>query len=319
MGRTRRLIAACALALLCAPGTWLRSEVVMTVPRDITVTQVQGAGSAAVPGWTVAGVWHYDSAGGRFGGFSAMLALGPGMLRAFTDRSFRITLTEPDQSGPRPYMNRQFVEPGWDFDLVDSESATRDPGNGNYWIGYEQTHAIQRNTIASSPDGVRDLRKLVDWPDNSGIEAMVRLADGRFVILPEGRREGLIFPEDPVDGGTPARFAVRSPAEGYVATDAAQLPDGRLMVLMRDVISPRPGAWPPFSCLLAIGLPPASGEIFAPQVALRLDGVIPRENYEGLALRPRDDGRIDVWVISDDNFSIFQRTLLAKLVFDPGG
>ena len=37
-----------------------------------------------------------------------------------------------------------------------------------------------------------------------------------------------------------------------------------------------------------------------------------------LALRPRDDGRVDVWVISDDNFSIMQRTLLAKLVFDPG-
>ena len=132
MGRTRRLIAACAVALLCAPGTWLRSEVVMTVPRDITVSQVQGAVPAAAPGWTVEGVWHYDSAGGRFGGFSAMLALGPGMLRAFTDRSFRMTLTEPDQPGPAPYMNRQFVERGWDFDLTDSESATRDPDTGNY-------------------------------------------------------------------------------------------------------------------------------------------------------------------------------------------
>jgi len=45
--------------------------------------------------------------------------------------------------------------------------------------------------------------------------------------------------------------------------------------------------------------------------------VIPRENYEGLALRPRGDGRVDVWVMSDDNFSIIQRSLLAKLVFDP--
>lgn len=317
MRRPYRVLAACAVALMCAPGMFLRSEVVLTAPQDIAFVQIADAKPTTAPPWALEGVWHYTSKGARFGGFSAMLALGPDTLRAFSDRGFRITMTEPDKPGPRPHMNRQFVNRSWDFDLVDAESATRDPETGNYWIAYEQVHAIQRNTIASSPDGVRDLRPLVTWPDNGGVEAMVRLADGRFVILPEGAHEGLIFAGDPVAGGAPRRFTFANPAPGYEATDLAQLPDGRLLVLMRKLVWPSRETWPAFSCLLAIGDPPAADGTFAPQVTLRLDDVLPRENYEGLAVRPRGDGRIDVWVISDDNFSIFQRTLLGKLVFDP--
>lgn len=317
MPRTRRLIAALAVTLMCAPGTWLRAPVDAALPQEIAVTLVGPAAATDVPGWALAGVWQYRAEGLRFGGFSAMLALGPGRLRAFTDRGFLMTFTEPDLPDPAGGMNRQQVSPGWEDDLTDIESATRDPDSDDYWLGYEQVHAIQRNTIDNKPDGMRDLRGLVDWPTNGGIEAMVRTADGRFIIVPEYGNEGLIFAGDPVAGGKPETFRFRSPAKGYVATDMAQLPDGRLLVLMRDLVRPSRAAWPPFSALLAIGDAPAAGGTFAPEVALWLDGVIPRENYEGLALRLRDDGRVDVWIISDDNFSIIQRTLLAKLVFDP--
>lgn len=317
MRKPGRLVAALAVGVLCAPGTWLRSAVDAKVPHDIAVSRIAAAADTTALQWALAGVWQYRATGLRFGGFSAMLALRPGTLRAFTDREFRMTFTEPNLPLPTMGMNRQQVSRGWENDLTDIESATRNPEGGDYWIGYEQVHAIQRNTIASSPDGVRDLRELVDWPANGGIEAMVRLGDGRFVIVPETGREGLIFADDPVDGGAPATFRFSAPAKGYVATDLAQLPDGRLLVLMRKLVWPSRGAWPPFSALLAIGDAPAAGEEFAPAVALRLDGVIPRENYEGLAVRPRDDGRVDVWVMSDDNFSVIQRTLLAKLVFDP--
>jgi len=311
------VIAALAVAALCAPGTWLRSTVDATVPTDITVSQIAGAAAQPAPQWAVAGVWQYRATGLRFGGFSAMLAVGPGRLRTFTDRGFRMTFTEPDLPAPTMGMNRQQVSRGWENDLTDIESVTHNPESGDYWVGYEQVHAIQRNTIASAPDGVRDLRDDVDWPSNGGIEAMVRLTDGRFVVVPETGREGLIFAGDPVEGDQPSTFRLRPPARGYVATDMTQLPDGRLLVLMRRLIWPSRAAWPPFSALLAIGnAPSASGE-FAPAIALRLDTVIPRENYEALAVRPRADGRIDIWVMSDDNFSVIQRTLLAKLVFDP--
>ena len=246
-----------------------------------------------------------------------MLALEQSRFIAFTDRGYRMTFTAPDLPAPQMVMSRQAVPPGQEYILTDIESATRDPATGSYWLGYEQVHTIQRSAVTGHSDGARDLRGEVNWFDNSGIEAMVRLADGRFIIVPEGRREGLIFTADPVGGGAPATFHFRSPAKGYDATDMAQLPDGRLLVLMRKLTRPFRDAWPPFSALLAIGEPPQAGGEFAPAIALQLDRVIPRENYEGLALRPRKDGRVDVWVMSDDNFSIIQRSLLAKLVFDP--
>jgi hypothetical protein len=319
MASGKRLLAACALALLSAPGTWLRTTLDSGLPQDIVVASVQAAGPTAAPQWQVAGVWEYSSEGQRFGGFSALLTLGPGRLRAFSDRGYRITLTTPDQPEPSQGMNRQQVNPGREYDLIDAEAATRDPDGGAYWVAYEHFHAIQRSTIASHPDGVRDLEAIVDWPSNAGIEAMARLADGRFVILPEGGTQGLIFRHDPVEGGAPETFRFASPAPGYKATDLAQLPDGRLLVLMRRLVMPSRSVWPPFSTLIAIGTAPQPGATFAPQITLRLDSAIPRENYEGLAVREGADGRVDVWLIADDNFSAFQRTLLAKLWFDPRG
>jgi hypothetical protein len=317
MASGNRLVAACALALLSAPGTWFRTTLDGGLPQDIDFVAVQPAGVTEAAGWQVAGVWEYRSEGQKFGGFSALLPLGAGGLRAFSDRGYRITLTTPDQPEPSQGMNRQQVSRGREYDLTDAEAATRDPASGAYWVAYEQVHAIQRSTIASHPDAVRDLEDIVDWPSNAGIEAMVRLADGRFVILPEGGKRGLMFRRDPVEGDAPEAFRFVSPAAGYKATDLAQLPDGRLMVLMRRVVMPSRSAWPPFSTLLALGPPPQPGGTFAPQITLRLDSAIPRENYEGLAVREGADGRVEVWLIADDNFSAFQRTLLAKLLFNP--
>lgn len=304
---------ALAVALLCAPGTWLRTELPDTSPRNIALARLQGPGSAGAPGWEIEGVWQYSAESLLFGGYSALLAVSGNRLRAFSDRGFRMTLTEPDQSGAPPRISRQMVAREDAHDLWDIESATRDPATGRYWLGYEHRHAIHRFTRESAIAGKRDLTADVDWGANGGAEAMTRLADGRFVILPEGGRKGVIFASDPVEGASLQRFAFRNPAPGFAATDMAQLPDGRLMVLMRDVV----WAWPAFTSLIAIGPPPEAGGTFAPEKVLQLDPAIPRENYEGLALRPRADGRIDVWLISDDNLSVMQRTLLAKLIYDP--
>lgn len=268
------------------------------------------------------GIWQYQADSLKFGGFSALLALKGDRLRAFSDRGYRFTLIAPDlmdsgQLGAATGVAVQQVERGWSMDLWDIEAATRDPGSGTYWLGYENRHAIHRFTVTSDPDGVRDLSDEVDWPDNSGIEALVRLRDERFVVLPEGQPQGLLFPDDPVEGAAPKTFDIISPVADYVITGAKQLPDGRLMVLMRKLEWPSRSAWPPFGSLLAIGEVPQVGGTFAPEITLQLKGVLPRDNYEGLALREREDGRVDVWIIADDNFSVFQRNLLAKLVFTP--
>lgn len=318
MRSARRLIAALAVALLCAPGTWLRTEVPQAMPEVVTLEKVAGESATPSPAWRIGGVWSYSADSRYFGGFSALLALSDHHLRAFSDRGARFTFLEPDQPGAATALtsvNYQIVIDRLAHDLWDIEAATRDPASANYWLAYENHHAIHRFTVASEVDGVRELVEEVDWPVNSGAEAMLRLGDGRFLVMPEGQHEVALFAGDPVDGGDLATFAWRNPAPSFVVTDLAQLPDGRILLLMRNL------EWgmPPFASAIALAHPPdpAAKEPWSPKIALRFDGVIPRENYEGMAVREREDGLIDVWVIADDNISVFQRNLLVKLVLEP--
>lgn len=316
--RRGRLIAALAVALLCAPGTWLRSEPPGAPAGDLAATQILAARGTDTPGWALEGVWHLTSSDPQFGGFSALLAGEGRTVTAFSDRGWRLDFAAPGgAAGEPPALTRVFPNPAVQHRFFDIEAAVRDPVTGTTWLASENRHAIHRFAADGTPDGRRELGGMVSWTRNSGIEAMVRLGDGRFVVLPEGQEEGLIFEGDPVEGADIARFRIAVPVRGYDITDAAVLPDGRLMVLLRKVVRPSPSTWPPFASLLAIGEVPEAGGTFALKTALSLDGILPRENYEGLALRERAAGEIEVWLISDDNVSVFQRSLLAKLVFTP--
>lgn len=313
------------LAAALAPGTWLRTATSTGFNEPITLQPVAEPGAAPPPGWSVEGLWRYDSEGRLFGGFSALLALDDSHLRAFSDRGATFTFVSPDRPRPpdragsairaAPRLSYQSTDKAFANDLWDIESAARDPTTGRFWLGYENTHAIQRFTAASQPDGVRLLGDEVEWSVNSGAEAMVRLADGRFLVIPESGGEALLYPADPVSGVKPMALRYVPPAGKFGITDAAQLPDGRIMLLLRRV------SWslPTFDGRIAIAALPRAGQAqeLRPAIALDLTAVIPRDNYEGLALRERSDGAVDVWVLSDDNFSVIQRTLLARLRFDP--
>lgn len=317
------MTAALALALMVAPGTWLRTPVTKENPASIELTQIAGAGETGAPGWSVEGVWHYSTEPTlRFGGFSGLLSVGEGRLRAFSDRGFLFTFVEPDRADEAPKTRRisglPYNDPSLYPRLWDIESVTRDPANaGDYWVGYENTHAIHRFSYKTEPEAVRIFDGLTqDWYSNAGLEAMERLSDGRFLAIPEGRGEALVFAGDPVDGGAPITLAFDNPAPGFAITDLAQMPGGRVLMLMRDVDW---GQYPPFAGKLAIAdvPPPGSDGPIAPQVLFDFEGVLPPENYEGIALRAKEDGTLAVWIISDDNLAAMQRTLVAKLTYTP--
>ncbi|MEM6828302.1 MAG: esterase-like activity of phytase family protein [Pseudomonadota bacterium] len=320
-----RLFKIVLLALCLAPGTWLRAPLQARYDVEIIIHSVSGSSEALENGWQRLGIWEYRSKGLRFGGFSALLALDDNRLRAFSDRGITWTFTEPDalstssrsrasdrMSGE---LEPQSVAPGYEMDLWDIESATVDPDTGQYWLGFEATHAIHRYSDASEAAGVRLLDGEVEWSLNSGAEAMVRLRDGRFVVIPEGGGEALLYPGDPVGGGSASVIEYASPERGFSVTEAVQLPDGRLLQILRDVVLDVP----PFAARLALADLPMDGETepIRPKVTLDIERLAPPENYEGLAYRERADGTLDVWMISDDNQSVMQRTLLVKLRFDP--
>ena len=53
------------------------------------------------------------------------------------------------------------------------------------------------------------------------------------------------------------------------------------------------------------------------EMQTRKQGATPTENFEGLAVVPGQRGGVVLWLISDDNQSAFQRTLLLKLLWRP--
>ncbi|GMN02554.1 esterase-like activity of phytase family protein [Erythrobacter sp. MTPC3] len=319
MRSKRRLIAAILIAVICAPGTFVRTPVTWAPPDRIEVTQIQGSGETGTPGWSVAGVWHYRGERSLlFGGYSALMLPTGTRFVSFSDRGGRFGFTRPDLRGEEYEIALQPIISDRQDGLVDIEAATRDPASGTYWLAFENDHAIHRYSPDHEPTGAVDLdAEALGWSDNSGAEGMVRLDDGRFMILPEGDRTGLIFASDPVAAPGYETFAYLTPVEGHGATDLAQLPDGRVLLLLRNVAVA--GGMPPFESKIAIAPAPAAGQAqaWAPQIALDLTGVIPRENYEGLAVRPAANGMVEVWLIADDNLAAIQRTLVVKLVFDP--
>jgi hypothetical protein len=203
----------------------------------------------------------------------------------------------------------------------DIESATYDPASGWLWMGFEGLNAIARTRTDFSGREMVQPAAMRNWPGNRGPEAMVRLADGRFVVLSEaytswtGSRlhEALLFPGDPVAGAQPQRFTFAG-AEGYRPTDMAQLPDGRVLILMRRL------RWP---------LPPLFADkiVIADPAEIRPDGIwraveltdiaapAPVDNYEALTIEPGPDGKLLAWIMSDDNRAATQATYLLKLEF----
>lgn len=267
-------------------------------------------------------IWRLRSRSIRFGGYSALLAMPRGRWVAISDSGALLRFTPPDRAGPGPSARGLVLSPG-NRDFNDVESATHDPVTGRFWLGLEGRNQIVRvgadfrMSAAIKPAAMRD------WGNNTGPESLVRLADGRFLTVREIPKRifagtgnpGLLFPEDPISGAQPIRFTFDGPPN-FAVTDMAQMPDGRVLILMRRLIWPFPMR---FASRIAIGDPRAirEGGTWHVKEVARLASVLPIDNMEGMTVEPRGDGRLGVWLISDDNHADYQRTLLWRLSVDP--
>lgn len=317
-GRTRRLALLAVVALALSPGLlWRSSPHENAGPRPLAIRSLDlPEGASLAPGLTVAGGWELDSTSESFGGYSALLVMPEDGLLAFSDRGWFLRFGKP--TGPAvPPLSGPVGTVDSNKRMFDIESATRDPATGRIWLGYESLNMIRRtgpdlgNVEGVKPEAMRN------WLANSGPESLVRLSDGRFIVIaeavsdgPQPHCEGLLFPDDPVDGAKPASFRF-VPPEGFRPTDIAQLPDGRVVILLRGF---RFG-FPPLSSRLVIADPATiePGKDWNWETLAEIREPLPHENYEGIAVEPREDGTVRLWVISDDNGAAFQRTLLLAL------
>jgi hypothetical protein len=320
----RRLIFVGVVALGLAPGTWVRTQgpLPVEVGRVLKITRLS-APARDIGELRFLAAWELESPNEQFGGYSALVSLGSGHLLAASDRGRLLVLTGLETPRSRAVLDYFGGRDTADKRLVDIEAMTRDPRSGRIWVAYEGSNQIERLESDLELPSVAAPAMMAGWHVNSGPESLVRLADGRFVVLAERGDDwfsagspGLVFAGDPVEGAQPNGFRFTRPS-GYSPTDMVQLPNGKVMILLRALDWPLPVR---FSAKLAVADPDeieAGGEWHA-RVVADLVAPLPSDNFEGLAIEPAVQGGAVLWVISDDNMAPAQRTLLLKLYWpDP--
>jgi len=322
-----RILLAILLVLLLVP-TWSGEERLPLFDSPVAVTATRVPLDASDPARVRLGPLTYlggvelHSRHWAFGGYSALAVRGERML-LLSDGGLALDFALTPDLSPRDVRTGALPggpATGWNKRERDSESLVVDPASGDLMVGLERYNAIWRYDAALTRTIARRApRQMARWPRNGGPEAMARLTDGRYVVFSEdadargGGQRALLFdrvPTDPAGGAIPFRFV--SPP-GYLPTDAATLPDGRLLVLTR-ALSLGEG----FTAKLLLVDPRtirAGTGVSGRELATFAYPVL-HDNFEGVAVSREGDATI-VWLLSDDNGpSLFQRTLLLKFRLD---
>lgn len=277
----------------------------------------------AVGGLRFLGGWRLSSNDPAFGGISSMRVAGD----RFTLLSDYSLVSRFRFDGRRITQARFSALPdwfgtGWARPDVDSESLAQDPVSGRFWVGFENWNAIGRySSDLAQRERLARPEPMRGWHENGGPESIARLANGSFVVLsetshwPHARgRAALWYAGDPTAPGVRSfRFAYLPP-KGYDPSDAVALPDGRLLVLNRAFHLPYV-----FTAILTVvdTRSIAPGMLVHGRVLARLEGSLLHDNFEALSVT-RDSGRTIVWIASDDNQSVLQRSLLLKFQLADG-
>jgi len=314
----RRLLVLLVVALGLAPGTWWRSPRTPDDTRQLLTVRAITAPRVELGPLEAAGAWQLYSPNSSFNSYSALVAFDDGTLLAASDRGGFLRFSPPGEP-PAPVRIGMFANSKSRAKRdADIEAMTRDPATGRLWAAFEKSNKIAGFDQALSALGAIRPRAMRNWPENQGPEAMVRLVDGRFIVLAEGSPRwfddgmpGVLFAADPVAGGAPIPFRFVPPA-GYRPVDLAQMPDGKVLILLRKVDWGLP---PHFRGKLMLADPAAirAGTSWRARALADLAEPLPSDNYEGLAALSDGHGGAIVWLISDDNGMAYQRTLLLRL------
>lgn len=261
------------------------------------------------------GGWQLSSPDDRLGGISGLHVEG-NEATAVSDAGMVMVFPLPDVSpAPRIRFLPVGQGPGRARNRLTRDTEGLQVAGDRLWLSFERYNAVwryDRGTMRAQA-GARPAA-MRRWKGNSGAEAMARLADGRFLVLEEGRDDGRPTSEAVLFAGDPAlpdtagiRLSYRRPP-GYRATDAAALPDGRILILNRSLAGLRLSARLVVADLRRL----APGGIIEGQEVAVLEAPMVVDNMEALSVTV-EQGRTIVWLASDDDFMrLFRRTLLLK-------
>ncbi len=198
---------------------------------------------------------------------------------------------------------------------ADSEGLTQ-MADGRFAVSFERTHLIRIYDLnRDGPFGSAQLGPRLEGaerlPENASFEALAAM-DIALLTAAEGG-------EAPTTPMWLAPLAARAPvsaqfsyplSDGFSITGMDRLPDGDFVALERfyaPVIGPR-------ARLTRFAAPSGEGGEVHPEVLALLEPPFPLDNFEGVSAVRMPDGATRIYIVSDNNKSAQQRTLL--LAFD---
>lgn len=298
----------------CAPGSTFQSPNPVSLKAEPVAFGPADEATKRLPaGTSYAGGWHLTSDNASFGGLSGLAVTADGDLLAVSDDGafvwLGLTDGTPDGTGNLAYMLGADGSQLHGKLLADSEGLSI--SDGLAIVSFERTHRVSafaldacgaaaREAVIAALPGTLDGTKI---DENRGAEALT--------VTPGGV---IRFGFETVDGGTSPLGTVAGPDQAGWTGEVAPNPAGYAFVGL-DTVAVGGGEetfW------LFRSYDPIRGNRNVIKWGDGQEIVITRpmitDNFEGIAAEPRPDGSVRLWVISDDNFSDKQRTLL--LAFD---
>ncbi|MCJ2179950.1 esterase-like activity of phytase family protein [Novosphingobium album (ex Hu et al. 2023)] len=311
--------------------TWMRSPRPAWGRHDLSIRMVPQAMpskrilASYLGPFRFEGGWQLRSRNMRFYGYSSMVPQPDGRIWAFNDAGGYVRFSPPGTMPSTPQVAEiTFTGSGQEKIYRDVEATVHDPATGRYWLGLEGGNQIVRLNARLAEDARVSPAAMAAWGDNTGPEAMARLPDGRFVVIRETPRslwgdrlhEAVLFDGDPIKHRDGHKIMFDGP-DNFSVVDMALLPDGRALILMRRLLWPLPMRFAG-RIVIADTAQIRPGKVWHSTPLAALASVLPVDNFEAIGVVPGADGRITVWLMSDDNsMRILQRTLLWKLSVDP--
>ncbi len=244
----------------------------------------------------------------RFGGWSGLTRTSAGTLHAVSDRGWWVAATEQRQNGQLVGFTAATLGPMTGPEGTLSAVRWRDAeeltplSDGSVLVAFETEARLWQY---AGPGGAWQAEWVlppgIERHSNRGIEGMAALPDGRVVLFSED--DGRVW----IGRSGDWRLHHYQPAPEHGVSAATLLPDGRLLLVERG-FSPWRG-WRVRLVLIRLA------DLEAGQPGEDITPALGFDNIEGVTAWRDADGRIRLWLISDDNYRrMVQQTQLLEFV-----